>query len=91
VHQHQEKTGGRRGLRHHQLDGTPVPPEKPAPTPRSAPVHSSGNQEYETHIVGGDQSDLGEFPYYGEYSSTKQRGIVRPSSNVPDNPVPLCV
>jgi hypothetical protein len=27
----------------------------------------SNNQDYNTNIVGGQQSAVGEFPYYGEY------------------------
>jgi hypothetical protein len=28
---------------------------------------ASNNQDYNTNIVGGEQSAVGEFPYYGEY------------------------
>jgi hypothetical protein len=34
---------------------------------KAPPVHSSDNQDYDMHIVGGSQSAAGEFPYYGEF------------------------
>jgi hypothetical protein len=51
-------------------------------TGNQPPVHTSGNQDYETHIVGGSQSDPGEFPYYGECLHFKRQKKTRTCMNV---------
>jgi hypothetical protein len=36
----------------------------------------SNNQDYDTNIVGGQQSAVGEFPYYGEYKYDADAGLL---------------
>jgi hypothetical protein len=33
---------------------------------------TTNNQNYDTHIVGGDQASVGEYPYFGKFDTSKE-------------------